>query len=145
MNGLRWILLSVVAIAISGCGGEKPFRKETSPVTGIIRVDGATPDSEVQLTLQAVSGMDSQNPTLSRAATDASGKFSFATYAAGDGVPAGDYVLTASWQEFNIMSREYSGPDKLNKRHSDPATSQFKFTVKAGEPLDLGVVELTSK
>lgn len=145
MNGLRWILLGVVAISVSGCGGEKPFRKETSQVTGTIRVDGATPDSEIQLTFQAVAGMDTQNPTLSRAATDEAGKFSFATYAAGDGVPAGDYVLTASWQTFNLMSREYSGPDRLNNRYSDPATSQLKYTVKAGEPLDLGVVELTTK
>ena len=141
----RHCLLMFAAVCIVGCGGDEPFRKTTSPVKGKITVDGAAPGTEVQLACHPVTGMDSAHPTSSQTATDADGNFSIATYAAGDGVPAGDYLLTFSWQEFNLFSREYSGPDKLNGRYSDPVTSQIKLTVKDGEPLDLGVIELTTK
>jgi hypothetical protein len=89
--------------------------------------------------------MDSQHPTVSQTATDADGNFAISTYAAGDGVPAGEYVLVFSWKEFNIMARAYSGPDKLKGRYSDPKTSQIKVSVKEGEPLDLGIIPLTTK
>ncbi len=131
--------------AIIGCNGEEPFRKTTSPVKGTVTVDGAAPGSEVQLECHSVAGMDSQHPTVSQTATDADGNFAISTYAAGDGVPAGEYVLVFSWKEFNIMARAYSGPDKLKGRYSDPKTSQIKVSVKEGEPLDLGIIPLTTK
>jgi len=130
--------------AIIGCNGEEPFRKTTSPVKGTVTVDGAAPGSEVQLECHSVAGMDSQHPTVSQTATDADGNFAISTYAAGDGVPAGEYVLVFSWKEFNIMARAYSGPDKLKGRYSDPKTSQIKVSVKEGEPLDLGIIPLTT-
>ena len=67
------------------------------------------------------------------------------TYNAGDGVPPGEYTLTFAWQEFNLLSRQYSGPDKLKQRYSDPANSTFKITVKEGEELDMGIIALTTK
>ena len=131
--------------AIVGCGGEEPFRKTTSPVKGKVTVDGAAPGSEVQLECHSVAGMDSQHPTVSQTATDTDGNFAISTYAAGDGVPAGEYVLVFSWKDFNIMARAYSGPDKLKGRYSDPKTSPIKVSVKEGEPLDLGIIPLTTK
>lgn len=141
----RCCLLLFALALIVGCGGEAPFRKTTSPVKGKITVDGAAPGSEVQVQCHPVGGMDQVHPTISQTATDADGNFSVATYVADDGVPAGDYVLTFSWQEFNMFSREYSGPDKLNGRYSDPKTSEVKLTVKSGEPLDMGVIALRTK
>ncbi len=141
----RRCLLVLAAISIVGCGGDEPFRKETSPVKGKITIDGKAPGSEVQMECHAVAGMDAEHPTFSQTATDVDGNFSIATYAAGDGVPAGDYILTFSWRVFNIMSRDYTGPDQLNDRYSDPKSSAIKLTVKGGEPLDLGVIALTTK
>lgn len=138
-------LLLLSFCAVVGCGGEEPFRKATSPVKGKVTVDGVAPGAEIQLECHSVTGMDSQHPTFSQTATDAEGNFAISTYAAGDGVPAGEYVLVFSWQEFNIMARNYSGPDKLKGRYSDPAKSEIKLTVKEGEPLDLGVIALTTK
>jgi hypothetical protein len=43
------------------------------------------------------------------------------------------------------MSRDYSGPDKLNDRYSDPEKSEIKVTVMPGEPTDLGEIKLTTK
>ena len=141
----RRFLLMLAAFSVVGCGPEEAFRKTTSPVKGKITVDGAAPGSEVQMECHSVGAMDTVHPTFSQTATDADGNFSIATYAAGDGVPAGDYVLIFTWQDFNVMSRSYTGPDKLNGRYSDPKTSEIKLTVKEGEPLDTGVIPLTTK
>lgn len=141
----RRLVLVMLFLAVSGCGSEEPFRKATSPVKGKITIDGAAPGSEVQIECHAVSQMDPAHPTFSHTATDAEGMFSISTYAAGDGVPAGDYVLIFSWQDFNLMTRSFSGPDKLKGRYSDVAKSEIKLTVKEGEPLDLGIIPLTTK
>jgi len=82
---------------------------------------------------------------VSRTESDEAGNFKISTYAAGDGVPAGDYVLTATWLTFNLMSRDYTGPDKLNGCYSDPQTSSVKITVRPGEETDLGEIKLTTK
>lgn len=146
MIGRRLVLLSVAMVFAGGCGGgDAPSRKETFPVVGVVKIDGAAPGSEVQLTCHPAVGMDTSQPTISQSATDAEGKFSISTYVDGDGVPPGDYTLTFKWQEFNLFSREYSGADKLKNRYGDPAKSEFKFTVKPGEQLDLGVIELKTK
>lgn len=84
------------------------------------------------------------HPTVSSTETDPAGKFAISTYESGDGLPAGDYTLIFTWQEFNVISRSYSGEDKLNGRYIDPATSTIKLTVKEGEENDMGVVALTT-
>jgi hypothetical protein len=131
--------------ALVGCGGDEPFRKPTSLVKGKVTVDGAAPGSEIQMECHPVNGMDTQHPTASQAAVDAEGNFTISTYEAGDGIPPGDYILVFSWRDYNVMARSYSGPDKLKDRYSDPKTSPIKLTVKEGEPLDMGIVALTTK
>ncbi|MBI2481883.1 MAG: hypothetical protein HYV60_25520 [Planctomycetia bacterium] len=112
-------------------------------MNGEVVVDGQ-PASGVSVTLHDVKGIDGQQPTFSSATTDESGKFSVSTYDAGDGVPVGEYVLTFTWGEFNVVSRSMEG-DKLNGKHSDPKTSEHKVTVVAGTPTDMGRIELTTK
>lgn len=144
MIARRFVLLCC-CVAVLGCGGEEPFRKATSPVKGKVTVDGAAPGSEIQIVCHFLGTADTQHPTYSQAATDAEGNFSISTYEAGDGIPAGDYVLVFTWRDYNVMARSYTGPDKLKNRYSDPMTSPIKLTVKDGEPLDMGVVALTTK
>ncbi|MEY2725160.1 MAG: hypothetical protein RLZZ458_1027 [Planctomycetota bacterium] len=141
---LTTLLLGLLAVLIAGCA-EADNRKPTYPVKGRITVDGKPPGSVLQVECHPVAGMDTRNPTVSRTETDELGNFQISTYAAGDGVPAGDYVLTVTWLTFNLMSRDYSGPDKLNDRYSDPEKSELKVTVMPGEPTDLGELKLTTK
>jgi hypothetical protein len=82
---------------------------------------------------------------VSQTETKPDGSFEIATYESGDGVPEGDYVLTFSWQAFNLLSNSYSGPDKLKQRYSDSKASEVRLTVKAGEPTDLGEIKLTTE
>jgi len=132
-------------LLIAGCG-EATNRKATFPVKGKITVDGQAPGSAVRIECVPVAGLDATDPTVSGTECDPEGNFQISTYQQGDGVPPGDYILTFTWQEFNLMSRQYTGKDKLNGRYADPkSASAQKISVKAGEPTDLGVVALTTK
>ncbi|MBL8811663.1 MAG: carboxypeptidase regulatory-like domain-containing protein [Planctomycetaceae bacterium] len=139
------VLMLALSICVAGCGGEEPFRKQTYPVVGKVTVDGKPPGSAIQIECHPVGGMDAQHPTVSQTESDPDGNFKISTYAAGDGVPAGDYTLTFTWLEFNIMSRSYGGPDKLNGKYSDPKTSEIKITVKEGSETNLNTIELKTK
>jgi hypothetical protein len=135
----------LAALCLCSCGAKQDAnRKPTFPVTGQLLVDG-NPAEDVQITCHAVGGVDKENPTSSRTDTGEHGVFKFSTYAGGDGVPEGDYVLTFFWGQTNVFTREYVGPDKLNDRYRDPKKSEVSFTVKKGAPTDLGTIELTSK
>ena len=137
-------LLMILVLSL-GCGEEPPFRKATVPANGTVTVDGLPPGSGIQIQCHPAAGPDTAHPTVSSTETDPAGKFSISTYESGDGLPAGEYTLTFTWQEFNVISRSYSGEDKLNGRYSDPETSTIKLTVEEGVENDLGVVALTTK
>jgi hypothetical protein len=149
MNAMiwRWIAFTcLLPVSLSACSKPQQFRKPTIKVTGDVLVDGKEPDTPVQIECVNTAGMDKEHPTLSRSETNELGAFTFSTYQQGDGVPPGDYVLTFKWQQFNLMSRSYGGPDKLKGRYADPKKSEHKFSVKEGdEPLDLGTIKLTTK
>jgi hypothetical protein len=137
--------LLLILVLIPGCGEEQPFRKATSPAKGTVTVDGLPPGTGIQIQCHPTGAPDSEHPTVSATETDPAGKFAISTYESGDGLPAGDYTLTFTWQEFNVISRSYAGEDKLNGRYSDPATSTIKLTVKEGEENDMGVIALTTE
>lgn len=146
MSKLKCLLITALVAGLASCSGDdEPFRKPTFPVVGKVTVDGAAPTSAVQVHCHAASGVDAEHPTFSQTETKEDGSFEISTYESGDGVPEGDYVLTFVWQDFNLFNRSYSGPDKLNNRYADPKTSEFKATVKSGEPTDLGEIKLTTK
>lgn len=138
-------LFAVPLLALSGCGSDEPYRKETVTVQGQVHVDGQPPDSPISVQCHDVNGLDQEHPTFSQAMTDTEGRFTISTYESGDGVPPGSYALTFEWGQLNLMSGQYGGPDKLKGRYSDPQTSPFRFQVESGEPLDLGRLELVTK
>lgn len=133
-------------ILLCSCGGEEQgFRKETYPVTGQVFIDGQAAAEPIKVMCHHQQGMDQEHPTVSQALTGEEGKFEISTYESGDGVPAGDYVLTFYWGKQNLVAMRYGGPDKFKGRYADPKKSEFKFTVKEGEPTDLGRIDLSTK
>jgi len=136
-------LLFVPVLLLCSCGPAGPARKETYPVTGVVVVDG-NEASGVTVTLHDTKGMDAEMPTFSQATTDETGKFSLSTYEGGDGVPEGDYLVTFTWGEFNALSRSMEG-DKLKGKYGDAKKSEFKLNVKAGSPIDMGRIELSTQ
>lgn len=128
-----------------GCGGDdEPYRKPTIPVTGVIQIDGQTPQSPVKVVAHPIDGMDQEHPSVSHCMTDDGGKFAFSTYVSGDGIPQGEYRLTFQAGQLNLVSRSYSG-DLLKGRYSDPEKSEFTVTVADTDSIELGTIELSTK
>ncbi|MCC6510811.1 MAG: hypothetical protein IT423_17025 [Pirellulaceae bacterium] len=134
-------MLLVSTTLISGCSDPYANEKECYAIVGTITVDGK-PVSGLQLSLHSDTGVDQKQPTFPQGQTDAEGKVKFSTYADGDGAPAGSYKMTASWQDYNPVARGFSGPDKLKKKYSDPATTPLTITVTDQVPNDIGTIEL---
>lgn len=145
MLGASKIWLATAAIVLTatlvGCE-EKRKEKEVFKVTGKVLVDGK-PAEGVLLGIHNSEPYDKQFPTAPQGQTDADGNLIISTYAQGDGLPPGNYAFTFTWQDFNLMSRSYSGPDKLKKKYADPKTSKITSAVKG--PVDLGEIQLTTK
>ena len=138
---IGWLLVVAVSVSLCSCGQKGPSRQKTYPVTGKVTVDGKGV-ANVKVVAKAKEAGDAKLPVLPQAITKDDGSFSLFSYEPGDGVPAGEYVLTFTWQDLDGL--RYSGPDKLKKRYADPAKSTFKATVEKG-PKDLGTYELTTK
>ncbi len=137
------VLLLFLSLAATGCR-ESRNEKQVFPLKGTVLVDGAAVEG-IQITLHDKAGLDKAMPTFPQGVTDAQGNVVISTYAENDGAPQGEYAVTYVWKEFNVLSRSYSGNDKLNKKYSEPATTPFKVTIGPGQPNDLGTVELTTK
>lgn len=133
-------------VFLLGCAKEEgPPRKDTFQLTGQVLVDGKPPDSPLKVTAHNLAGLDKKQPTFSSTITDKQGRFAMSTYESGDGVPAGDYVLTFFWGKMDLIGGSYGGKDKLKGKYSEPETSPIKVSVKPGEPTDLGTIKLSTK
>ena len=143
MKPSAFLYLFAVVFSITGCGtasNEKPVY----PIQGKVLVDGQ-PADQVQVVFHDVAGLDKSSPTYPQGFTNSDGTLRVSTYADGDGVPQGEYKVTFKLQEYNMLSRSFSGPDKLKDKYSDPKTTPFTLKVGSGLPNDLGDVELTTK
>lgn len=142
---LAWAVAGSSLLAATGCPAKNNSNeKQVFKIKGTVLVDG-TPTPGIQIALHDKAGLDKQQPTVPQGFTDENGDIQISTYEAGDGAPAGEYSVTFTWQEFNLMSRGYGGPDKLNKKYSDPKQTPFSVTLGPDQPNDLGKVELTTK
>ena len=146
MENLRrqrcWLV--IVCLALASCGRGPGDRKATFPVTGEVYVDGK-PAAQLAVTCVDLRGIDEKNPTSSAAFTDEAGKFAISTYQSADGVPEGEYVLTFLWGQYNLITMNYGGPDKLKNRYMDSKKPKVRFTVVKGQPTNLGRIDLTTK
>ncbi|QDT89407.1 hypothetical protein [Gimesia algae] len=146
MKLLNLLCFTLLPMTSFSCGSaEEPYTKETFPVTGKVTVDGKEPGSPIKVMCHKQDEIDTEHPTISGCQTANDGSFEIATYTTGDGMPEGKYALTFLWGKMDVISRSYGGPDKLKKRYSKPEKSEITFTVEPGKPVDLGVIELTTK
>jgi hypothetical protein len=111
------LLLSVLLLpAAAGCSGSNgPAPREIVPVQGTLTYRGL-PVTEAQLTFR---GDDPSEPGI--AVTDSSGRFRCMTNDSGEGMPAGEYVVT--------VSRARGG---IPEKYSDAELSPLRITVEEG-------------
>ena len=153
---IQWGTLMLRIGRLIGCGrlslsigcsrAEKPFTKSTIKVKGMVTVNGEAPKTPVQLDCMPEHPVDLEHPSASTAVTGDNGSFEISTYTPGDGVPDGEYALTATWIETNVMLSSSDTPDKLRGKYDSIKESPKKFIARIGdEPIDLGTIELTTK
>jgi len=153
------MLLMLQLTVVPGCSkGPPPIEKKpTSPVSGVLHIDGK-PTASVQLYLHPADNAPSDQSTpftaSPSAVTDDAGKFAFGTYDSGDGLPEGSYVISSYWdggvvqpliRDNDDPPKLPAGAEKFNRQYGSPAASKIKFTVEPGKPVDLGVLDLKSK
>jgi len=139
----RLLLLAAVVIGLIGCEEKRDFgpRVKTYSVIGAVTVDG----QPIKTLLVVANPVEKPAvPTKISAFTVEDGRFELSTYEQGDGIPAGEYTLTFLWGQYNLMSGQYGGPDRLKGMYKDPKKSEVKFTVDPTKPTDLGTIALTT-
>lgn len=137
---------SVVAWAIGpfilvagqfGCS--RSDRLAVHPVSGTVLVDGKQA-SGVELRFHPMAEAAVSAAIFPRATTDRAGCYQLSTYRPGDGIPEGDYRVTASWQVLDTADSEEQHPDiaadaveRLAARFTDPATTPLRARVARGK------------
>ena len=132
MTTNRILVVALACAAAVGCGGGGISAPGTAPVSGSVLFKNR-PVPGVKVTFHPQFNMGSIKFTPN-GETGTDGRFTLSTAAANDGAPPGDYVVT--------LELLRGGADRLGRdievdvwkgKYSDPATSQFRVTVKKGE------------
>jgi hypothetical protein len=129
------VLASAVALfallSTTGCGRSGAPRVATHPTKGSITYQGQ-PIAGAFLALHPKAAAAGEVPTA-RAVVESDGTFAVSTYDAGDGLPEGDYIVTAQWRKVVKSGSEFvPGPDLLPGKYSRPETSDVVIHVAAG-------------
>lgn len=123
-------LFAVLALTATSCSREG--RPPVYPVRGTVTFQKKPAAKAVVVLRPVVPG--SLNDPLPHGEVGADGTFRIGTFGAGDGAPAGEYVVTITWPEVRTdPSGDEVTADRLKGRFADPARSPWKVTIKEGE------------
>lgn len=144
-NYHRAMSIALMSLVLIGCTGEKPRggnRTKTTPVVGTVMVDGSPTPAVIVTAHPDPGNSEAKVPLIT--ATDGEGKFAFATYQAGDGLPNGTYKLTFVWEEISLVFQTKKN-DHLGGAYADPKKSEISVTVDGGKMIDMGTINLVTK
>lgn len=142
-------LFFLIPLLFVGCGDSAPdnvVKKATKPAGGKFKIDGVAPGLagkegtdnpphfHVILKLYPKGRAISKDDVFPSAEVDPmTGNYSFATYASGDGIPAGDYIITFESLEQSIIGRYKTGPDRFKNNFNNPVSQDPKYSVTIGD------------
>ncbi|HVU87556.1 MAG TPA: hypothetical protein VHD36_09550 [Pirellulales bacterium] len=129
---LSWrpLVLGLLALMLAGCQrAAAPIGPEAFPTRGQVVVKGK-PASGVRIVLNPFPDVASPK-FLPSAITDENGGFKVSTYSAGDGAPAGEYVLTLEWPVAKKADDDESivVKDRLQGRYAVAAKSNWRVRI----------------
>ncbi len=121
--------LVITLPVVVGCDqGPVTERPSLHPVSGRVTVSGK-PVAGVIVTLHAPVQQGTEK-FLPSATSREDGSFRVGTFAAADGAPEGEYVVTCIWPK--AASADATEIDQLRGRYSGAARSKIKITVRPG-------------
>ena len=105
-----------------------------------VALDGR-PVPQAYVVFQAVKNKEPGAPRAD-GFTAADGTVTLSTYAANDGVPAGEYVVTVEWRKPLYNEDGQPGPNHLPDLYAKPNTTPLRAAIKAGRnTIDLNLQE----
>lgn len=139
--GLSFVSITVV-LALAAClsaawsssDGDVP---EVYPVTARLSFNGEATPGAFAVFHPVGAALNALRPS---GRADQDGKLTLTTYRMGDGIPAGEYIVTVEWRKLVISGEDFNpGPNVIPPRYAKPATSPLKVRVTDYEtpPLDL--------
>lgn len=110
---------------------KKPEKQpELHPVSGTVTLDGRPLFRAIVTFHQA----DAKKPKKLKAETDEEGKYRLTTAKPGDGIPAGDYLVTFSFPERDKDGKvKEGGKEFLPQKYVDAERAVIKVTVTPGK------------
>lgn len=139
-------VVGLVGITFTGCSGELDrgyikHEEKLFPVSGKVLFDGKPARNATIVfhrpnapSLTRGAEAPKGTPPNPRGECDESGEFRIYTYAAIDGAPEGDYVVTISWKDAEGRNREGEKyPELLPAKYQNPTASGLKASVRPGE------------
>jgi hypothetical protein len=115
----------VLAASAAGCGG----KKAVYPVHGVV-LDGKHKPAKGTILIFHPANGGTAAAYKPVATADDNGAFVLTTYRAGDGAPAGDYVVTLIRPAPKRTPLDREGGDLFGGRYADPAASKITCTVE---------------
>lgn len=127
----------LLAAAAAGCTGQGAAgRVPVHPVAGRVEVSDR-PAGNAHIAFHAID-RERAGGTCPVAISKSDGTFALMTYAADDGAPEGEYVVTVTWPNDSMPLDECECPepsrhDRLGGLYSDARTSELRATVRPGQ------------
>jgi predicted phosphodiesterase len=107
-------------------------RKPTQPVTGRVLFEG-TPAVGAEVVFHFIPAEGKRPIRAGDALVEGDGSFTLSTYAAFDGAPTGDYIVTVVPYQPPSGLPTKTDPIKLPETYGKPATSPLRAAVKVGK------------
>jgi hypothetical protein len=134
-RGTRLAIALLVGVAGCGTPPAAADRRPVYAVEGRLLVEGV-PAANAHVAFHPRGGDPAAPRPTGRTGPD--GTFRLTTYAADDGAPAGEYVVTVVWPNDSVPVDECAGPtahDRLNGHYADPAAGRLVAAVGPGPNL----------
>lgn len=143
---IHYLWLTLVLIAShSGCSGSRTAPLPVYAVKGELFV-GDKPAEAAVVAFHPRNRSEWASAT-SRGVVDRDGRFSLTTYAANDGAPEGEYVVTVYWPERALDPAGEGNDlpkDKLDRRFAKSADSKLRARI-GPQPITFARVDLGDK
>jgi hypothetical protein len=128
--------VAAAALALASCGDG---RVKVHPVRGTVLDASGKPAAGAMVTFHPVAPPGGGVEAVCGVCDD-TGSYRLTTYDAGDGAPAGEYVVTVTWFQPKRTPFDPPPTDLLCGKYADRQTSPFRFTVEPKPDNEMPVI-----